>query len=193
MKKSFLVILAMVFMAVTNLSIGQTETKPIENTKQEKKISYSFINEYGIYYGGPRHYYDWSEAIGFTGIFVHGICFNKTKDLIGIGIGFESDNRHGQWMPLFVNYRHYFSEKKMLKPLINVGFGAKLAFYKFYSHWSPEFGEYGSMKIDVVPGMYATLSGGFKVKAFTFTSGAFVRSGGNDFIAGLEVKVGFTF
>ena len=192
MKKSFFMIVAIVFLATLTPSFGQSETKPDEDTKQGKKISYSFINEYGIYFGSAGDYYR-NGSSGFTGIFVNGICFNKTQDLIGIGIGYEGDNRYGYGMPLFVNYRHYFSCNKKLKPLINIGFGAKLYITKSYKYGIVYPGCLISPVIDVVPGMYATFVGGFKVKAFSFTSGAFVKSGGDDFFAGLEVKVGFTF
>ena len=184
MKKSISVIIfAVIFMITPVLSFGQKT----DNTKEEKKISYSFINEYGFYAGG---------TLGFTGVFVNGIRFNKTQDLIGIGIGYESDTR---WsgktnIPIFLNYRHYFSGKKALKPLINVGIGTRLSFlylppYYMYNTVLP-YPYYDEQRI---PGLYATFATGFKVKALSFTSGVFVKSCDKDFFGGVEVKVGFTF
>ena len=180
MKKITLIILAVLFMAMPVLTYAQQESSPKEEPKEEKKISYSFINEYGFYAGG---------TVGFAGVFVNGIRFNKTQDLIGIGLGYEFDIRAGQSMPIYVNYRHYFSHKKILKPLINVGVGARLIFDDYYCYdcWSD------GPSITVMPGLYATIAGGFKVKAFTFTSGAFLKSVQEDFYAGFEVKAGFTF
>ena len=176
MKKITLIILAALFMAMPILTYAQQESSPKEEPKAEKKISYSFINEYGLFVGG---------TVGFTGIFVNGIRFNKTQDLLGIGLGYELDSRAGQSMPIYVNYRHYFPSKNMLKPLINVGIGTRLIIDNL------SWGE--SLDLAVMPGMYATISGGFKVKAFTFTSGAFLKSVQEDFYAGFEIKCGFTF
>ena len=179
MKKITLIIFAALFMAMPILTYAQQESSPKEEPKAEKKISYSFINEYGLFVGG---------TVGFTGVFVNGIRFNKTQDLLGIGLGYELDSRAGQSMPIYVNYRHYFPSKNMLKPLINVGVGARLTFDNYcYDCWG------GKSGITVMPGMYATIAGGFKVKAFTFTSGAFLKSVQEDFYAGFEIKCGFTF
>jgi hypothetical protein len=183
MKKIISTLFAILFMAAPVLSYGQEETKTNENTEKNKKISYSFINEYGYYIGG---------GFGFTGIFVNGIRFNETQDLIGIGLGYEADFRTGQNMPIYVNYRHYFGMKK-LKPLINIGIGTRLTFWESYD-WNYWVDWGGSPKLHVTAGLYGTIAAGFKVKAFSFTSGAFIKSfGAEDFFGGIEVKVGYTF
>jgi len=184
MKKHFLIIIAAVFMAMPLISFGQQETSTNENTDDEKKISYSFINEYGIFAGG---------TFGISGVFVNGIRFNKTQDLIGIGVGYE----FGEWdyIPIFINYRHYFPGKKKLKPLINFAVGTRLTFWTEYIGGGCRDGHcYPYEEKDrVTPGLYATMAAGFKVKTFSFTSGFFLKSWKQDFYGGVEVKVGFTF
>jgi len=188
MKNRFLIFFAIVFMVVPTLSFGQSETKPDENTNQEKKISYSFINEYGTSFGG---------AFGFATVFVNGIRFNKTQDLIGIGVGYEIDTRSENSIPIFVNYRHYFGNKTF-KPLVNVGIGARISIWDEWISY-PYIDYYdgccwGGYPVQrVTPGIYATVAGGFKVKAFSLTSGFFVKSWNDEYFAGFEVKVGFTF
>ena len=183
MKNFSLIIFAAILMATPMLSFGQQETSTNENT--EKNISYSFINEYGFSIGG---------TFGFTSVFINGIRFNKTQDLIGIGIGYEADYRSEQSLPIFVNYRHYFpamGKKKQLQPLVNIGLGVRISFWEewFYGSW----GWYGYSKQRVTPGLYATIASGFKVKAFSFTSGFFMKSWNDEYFGGVEVKVGFTF
>ncbi|MCL2435638.1 MAG: hypothetical protein FWD09_05820, partial [Lentimicrobiaceae bacterium] len=92
MKKFILIIFAAILMAMPTIIFGQQETSTKENTEKEKTISYSFINEYGFYGGG---------TFGGAGIFVNGIRFNKTQDMIGIGIGYEADFRSSQSIPIF--------------------------------------------------------------------------------------------
>ena len=195
MKKIFLIIFAILLMAMPMLSFGQQGTSTKEDTPTEKKISYSFINEYGFFAGG---------TFGFTGIFVNGIRFNKTQDLIGIGIGYEADFRSEQSIPIFFNYRHYFPGKRKLQPLVNIGLGMRISFWKewglMYDIWYDEWNEiwydnwsYVNPKQRVTPGLYATMAAGFKVKAFTFTSGFFMKSWNGEYFGGVEVKVGFTF
>jgi hypothetical protein len=184
MKKFFLIVFAAVFMAIPLFSFGQTETINANN-EPEKKISYSFINEYGTFLGG---------TFGFTGVFVNGIKFNKTQDMIGIGIGYEYDSESEQSIPIFFNYRHYFPGKRALKPLVNIGAGIRISFWeKFISHNSGG-GWSGWYETQIYPGLYLTMAAGFRVKAFSFTSGFFMKSCGVDnFFGGVEVKVGFTF
>jgi hypothetical protein len=190
MRKITFIIFTIFIMTMPVLSYGQNETKIEEKKITEKKISYSFINEYGYYFGG---------GFGFTGIFVNGIRFNKTQDLIGIGLGYEADTRNGQNIPIYVNYRHYFCGNKKLKPLINVGFGTRLTLEKYscYSIYDDYYGYHidcFSPHIRIKAGIYSTLAAGFNVRAFSLTSGVFFKTYGlEDIYAGLEVKVGFTF
>ena len=184
MKKSIsFITFAVIFMIAPALCFGQKT----DSTKAEKKISYSFINEYGFYVGG---------TFGFTGVFVNGIRFNQTQDLLGIGIGYEADSRVGQSIPVYFNYRHYFSGKKAFKPLVNVGIGTRLGlrkeYYYPYDLYDPYYYVYKS-KTRITAGLYTTVAAGFKIKALSFTSGIFVKSCEDDFYGGVEVKVGFTF
>jgi len=214
MKKITLIVFAIIFLATPLLSFGQEETKIKEKSESDQKcsISYTFINEYGLYAGG---------AIGFTGIFVNGIRFNKTQDVIGLGLGYEVDSRstysnyyeNGYWhnkqsdspqsIPIFVNYRHYFPGKRALKPLVNIGLGTRISFWKEWTGWNVPYyiddvymydiWYSGNKEQQVRAGLYATMAAGFKVKVFSFTSGFFMKSMGKDFFGGVEVKVGITF
>jgi hypothetical protein len=194
MKKIFLIIFAIIFLVIPFFSFGQSETDKGENLQSESKIVYSFINEYGFSLGG---------TFGFTGIFVNGIRFTKTQDLIGIGIGYEWDSQSEQSLPIFINYRHYFPAKRILKPLVNIGAGIRISFWDEWISWNePWFDEYGNYWHDrwygysesrITPGLYLTMAAGFKVKAFSFTSGFFLKSCEKNFFGGVEAKVGFTF
>jgi len=194
MKKNFLIIISAILLAVPAISYGQQETSTKETSDNEKKISYSFINEYGMFGGG---------TFGFTGIFVNGIRFNKTQDLLGIGVGYEADFKSEQSVPIFINFRHYFPGKKKLKPLVNIGIGLRISFWQEWHSWNePYYDEYGNYWYDqwygysesrITPGLYATMAAGFKVKALSFTSGLFLKSWNNEYFGGVEAKIGFTF
>ena len=202
MKKFILIIFAAILMAMPTIIFGQQETSTKENTEKEKTISYSFINEYGFYGGG---------TFGGAGIFVNGIRFNKTQDMIGIGIGYEADFRSSQSIPIFFNYRHYFPGrgKKNLQPLVNIGLGMRISFWEKWTYWTEPcdnencryYGYYyehyehwfSSSVQRVTPGLYVTMAAGFKVKALSFTSGFFMKSWNNEYFGGIEAKVGFTF
>ena len=213
MKKIALTIFAIIFLATPLLSFGQEETSTKEKFEGEEKcnISYTFINEYGFYAGG---------TIGFTGVFVNGIRFNKTQDIIGLGLGYELDSKSTyseyyengwyykhtsdpQSIPIFVNYRHYFPGKRALKPLVNFGIGTRISFWKEWTSWGEPYyiddvyvydiWHNGTHEQQVGVGLYATMAAGFKVKSFSFTSGFFMKSMDKDFFGGVEVKVGITF
>ena len=161
--------LAIIFILVSVFCFGQETPKIDENFPKEKNISYSFITEHGMYMW-------WA---GYAGVFVNGICFNKTQDLAGIGIGLEYDIASGPSYPIFLNYRHYFPNKAKLEPLINIAVGTRLC--AWYS-WQPS-----------MLGLYTTVASGFRVKSFSFSSGLFVKSLNSDFFAGFEIKLGYTF
>jgi len=192
MKKLSIFVFA-VLMAVPFVSFGQNETKTTENSKPEKFASYTFINEYGIYFG---------NTVGFTSIFVNGVRFNKTQDVLGIGIGYEidtyPDSYHSgvdgaQNVPIFFNYRHYFQGKRALKPLVNIATGIRLNFWTqhYYYDWWGHYSHFTEQRASL--GFYGTVAAGFKVKALSFTSGFFLKSWNEFFYGGMEVKVGFTF
>jgi hypothetical protein len=209
MKRITSISIAILMLAIHTVSFGQSEIKTDVNNEPEKRIVYTFINEYGFYAG---------NAFGFTGVFVNGIRFTKTQDVIGIGIGYEIGTdpyqtkyfdypyyyntvENAQHIPVFVNFRHYFPGKKAFKPLVNVAIGTRISFWKeSYWNWcyidepwnhSPYY--CGEPKQRVVAGLYATAAAGFKVKTFSFTSGLFVKSWNAKYFGGFEMKVGFTF
>lgn len=179
-KITLFAILAILFMVSPVLSYGQEKTTTNENTEKETIVSYTFINEYGGYLGGN---------IGFTGVFVNGICFNKTQNLLGIGIGYEVDTQSELNFPIYFNYRHYFHSKRILKPHINVGIGTRMSIWDKY-YW---YDYYSESKQQCTFGLYATIAAGFRVKAFSFSSGFFLKSCDGYFFGGIEVKTGFTF
>ncbi|MCL1850574.1 MAG: hypothetical protein FWF70_04105 [Bacteroidetes bacterium] len=208
MKKTAVTIFAILFLAIPFLSFGQKETSTDEKTKTECKFSYALINEYGFFAGG---------SVGFTGIFVNGIRFNKTQDVIGLGVGYEVDTKpssssyyrdfesksveNAQSIPIFVNYRHYFPGKRALKPLVNFAIGTRINFWKEYYYYYEPWWEYPDLyprqytkeSQEVNAGLYGTIAAGFKVKAFSFTSGFFLKSWNKEYFGGVEVKVGYTF
>ena len=158
--------------------------------QQEKKIAYNFINEYGFFIG---------KQIGWTGVFVNGISI-KQNDNIGIGIGYGLNSGSFQEVPIFLNYRHYFDRGRKLKPLINIAAGAALHFWT-EERSVPIYDGHGYVYHDYIEenkhgvGVYATIAGGFRVKALSFTGGFFFRTFPNvkGFSGGIEAKVGYTF
>ena len=155
---------------------------------QSKNMTYSFINEYGLFFGGGEA----DATIGLTGVFVNGVKWNQ--HFFGIGVGYESDVFSGQSIPMYFNYRYFFKTDQKFKPLVNFGVGAR------FSYWSDDmivgYDPYGyPMYQDVQKsafGFYSTIAAGFTKNAFSFTSGLFLKSVADDFIAGFEVKAGFT-
>lgn len=145
-----------------------------EANEKEKKVSYAFIAEHGMYLG---------FNIAYTDVFVNGICFNKTQNIIGIGVGAEFDVIDRLSIPIYVNYRCYFPSKTNIKPLINIAVGTRLTSQYSYSEcivnrtWKPDF--------------YSTIASGFRIKGFSFTSGLFVKSFKNNFFGGIEIKLGY--
>ena len=153
--------------------------------QQEKNIAYNFINEYGFFVG---------KNVGWTGVFVNSIAF-KQNDLLGLGVGYGLNTASFQEVPIYLNYRHYFDLGKKLKPCINVAAGVGLHFrdtddYVFHD----ESGNKGEVK-PFGAGLYATIAGGFRVKALSFTGGFFFRTfpARKGFSGGIEAKVGYTF
>ncbi len=178
--------LAALLLASQTVSAQSSDQTP----SSDKKISYNMINEYGFFVGG---------ILGVNGTFVNSIKFNRTNDLLGIGVGYSIDSDNGQGIPMFLNYRHYFDRPRALKPLINIAVGTTFNFWS-RDYWLDEtyYGDYGYYE----PvrghgfGLYSTISSGFKVKAFSFTAGFFLRTSpiyNNAFNGGIDVKVGYTF
>jgi hypothetical protein len=197
MKKNVFFTLMMAVLLLASQSVNAQSTN--SNPAPEKKVSYNMINEYGFFLGG---------VCGVTGTFVNSIKFNRTNDLIGIGVGYSFDSDNGQGIPMFLNYRHYFERPRALKPLINIAAGTTFNFWT-RDYWTMDDiyyddldrddivdpGYYGSVKGRGF-GLYATIASGFKVKAFSFTAGFFLRTSpiyNNAFSGGIDVKVGYTF
>lgn len=151
-----------------------------------KKVQYNFINEYGGFFG---------KNVGFTGVFINGVILNNL-DAIGLGVGYGINTATFQEVPLFVNYRHYFDRGRKLMPCINVALGASFHFWEDQIYWYDEHGYYNYDYINKHGvGLYGTVAGGFRVKAFSFTGGFFFRTfpSDNSFNGGIEVKAGYTF
>lgn len=158
--------------------------------QQDKKITYNFINEYGFFVG--RH-------VGWTGVFINGIAI-KGNDAVGLGVGYGLNTATFQEVPLFLNYRHYFDRGKKLKPLINVAAGLAFHFWDedvlvpYMNQYGYESTRWETQNKRAV-GLYATIAGGFRVKALSFSGGFFFRTfpGENGFNGGIEAKIGYTF
>ena len=65
--------LAALLLASQTVSAQSSDQTP----SSDKKISYNMINEYGFFVGG---------ILGVNGTFVNSIKFNRTNDLLGIGV-----------------------------------------------------------------------------------------------------------
>lgn len=179
--KKIILLIAIVISITINSTYAQNENK---------NITYSFINEYGLFFGGGEA----DATIGLSGVFVNGIKMND-QHFFGIGLGYETDVMSGQSIPIFLNYRYFFHSDHKLKPLVNFGLGTR------FSYWSDEeivgYDPYYGYPIyqevqKSAFGFYSTIAAGFTINSFSFTSGLFLKSMSKDFIAGFEVKAGFT-
>lgn len=198
--KRFVILSALV------LFCGTLTLSAQENT--EKKLSYNIINEYGFYLGGSS----WGNNLGFEGVFINSMLFNRTQDLLGIGLGYSADFFAGHGIPMFLNYRHYFDRGRAVKPLVNIAAGSTFIFganynldYEYYENDEPVT----TVRKKSGFGLYATVASGFRVKAFTFSAGFYLKSvpsfnyfymdnyqstrPANLFNGGVQVKLGFTF
>ena len=168
-------IFAAIFIMMPVLNFGQEIATANESDAKKKKVSYAFINEFG-------NSFDNKGSIKYVSVFLNNICFNKTKDCIGIGTGFESE---WEWdfysIPVYANYRHYFTSKTNLKPLVNIAVGHRFNF----------------SRDRYLPGLYSVVATGFRVNAFSLTSGIFIKSmkerfsSKEEFSFGIEIKAGF--
>ena len=145
--KRTLIFLSMLFL------LGSTQFATAQEEASQSKVSHNLINEYGFFIGSDG---------GFTGVFINSIKFNKSNDLIGIGIGYEASTLAGQAIPLFFNYRHYFDRGRKLMPLFNIAVGTH--YYFGYDNFHYDY----SGNTIVEPrgfGLYGTIGSGFIVKA----------------------------
>lgn len=171
MKKITIIIVSIFFLIFSDLKAQQTE---------QADFKYTFINEYGLFFGSG----DRISTIGLTGVFVNGVKIYNTH-FVGIGIGYESDVVSGQSIPIFFNYRYFFPSVKRIKPFMNIAAGGR------FSYWNSYDNMYGDIQKNAF-GLYSTLAAGFNSYAFSLSSGFFVKSVGTRFMAGFEVKAGFT-
>jgi hypothetical protein len=202
MKKSiFFVLLATLLTCSSAFAqSGSTQTNPTP-----KNLSYNFIMEFGNYLG--------NNTFGFTGVAINSLSL-KDRNLIGIGVGYEANISNDYYydvsnyytidnetiIPIFFNFRHYFDRpEKTVKPLVNFAVGTRLCFTELsnyvetYDPLTGYYSGYTSYLTKFTPGFYATMTAGFKAKAFSFTSGFFCKSDYNGFSSGIEVKMGLTF
>jgi len=142
-----------------------------DTTATDKKISYSFITEHGLCLG--------NDITGYEGILVNGVRINRTQDEIGIGTGCEYGITGILAVPIFANYRHYFPSKTNLKLFLNFSAGTRIGSLYLESTWKS--------------GLYTVVTTGFTVKAFSFSSGFYVKSFDGMFFSGIEIKLGCTF
>lgn len=190
-------------LVLTSLSLSAQD-----DANTGKKISYNMINEYGCFFGGGS----WGSNIGFEGTFVNSILFNRTQDLLGIGLGYSIDLSAGHGIPIFLNYRHYFDRGRALKPLVNIAVGTTFIFGFLYADEPSYYNGYNYPDCeskDTGFGLYATIASGFRVKAFSFAAGFYLRSApvlnyittengysckwDRAYNGGIQIKVGYTF
>jgi len=187
---------------------------------QDKKVSYNMINEYGFYLGGGSQCGVQQTNLGFEGLLINSILFNRTQDLLGIGLGYSVDICAGHGVPMFLNYRHYFDRGKNIKPLVNIAAGATFIFSGNFDYYDDYYnGQYYNGTIYDYPeadknktgwGLYATIASGFRYKALSFAAGFYLRSNpinhyvldatghyqlerSKAFNGGIQVKLGYTF
>jgi hypothetical protein len=180
MKKIAITLVAILFLGIS-----------LQAQTEKKCCSYSFINEYGFYFGGIGY----NPTVGLTGVFINGVKLFD-QDIIGLGIGYETDDNVTQSIPVFLNYRHIFKSSNALKPIVNFAFGTRLSFWETENiigydpiYLSPI---YGDPINNHSLGLYSTISAGFNVHAFSLTSGFFFKTVSKNYYAGFEVKVGYT-
>lgn len=174
MKKiSLLLLLLLGIVSIPNLSNAQTNND---------SGRLSIISEYGPFFG--------RNTIGFTGIFVTGYTFPNQKEMLGLGLGYETAVDYGQGFPIFLNFRHTFRPDKLFTPFVNVAIGTRyrLADYYYYFDYMPTIYNETSF------GYYMVISSGFQARKFTFNGGMFFKSVADDeFYVGLEIKCGYKF
>lgn len=169
MKKITIIIVSLFILCSTNLKAQEI---PV--------YKYSFINEYGFFLGSGNSF----TTVGSTGVFINGVTVND-KFFMGIGLGYESDSESGQSVPIFLNYRYFLPSNSTFKPFLNFAFGSRFSYWTVYENYWMNPTQKSAF------GLYSTLGGGFNKHAFSFSSGLFVKSIGNNFFGGFEVKAGF--
>ena len=125
------------------------------NAQEEtSKINYANISEGGIITASPR-------GVALEATSINGLSINKHHVLgLGFGIGISYNQSYvgngAAYTPIFVNYRYYFKPDRTFTPHINTAIGGLLT-------------EDGG-------GLYVTITAGFRVKRFSFSSGISMMS-----------------
>lgn len=169
MKKIAIIIATVLVLCSSNIKAQENPT-----------YKYSFINEYGFFLGSGNYY----TNIGLTGVFINGVTVNN-KFFMGIGLGYETDDESGQSVPVFLNYRYFLPSNSTLKPFLNFAIGSRFSYWTVYDNYWMDPVQKSAF------GFYSTLGGGFNKHAFSFSSGLFLKSIGDNFFGGFEVKAGF--
>lgn len=169
MKKIAIIIATISLICVSNIKAQEDPT-----------YKYSFINEYGIFLGSGNHF----TTVGLTGVFINGVTINE-KFFMGIGLGYESDNESGQSVPIFLNYRYFLPSNSTFKPFLNFAIGSRFSYWTVSDYYWMDPVQKSAF------GIYSTLGAGFNKHAFSFSSGLFLKSIGDNFFGGFEVKAGF--
>lgn len=120
-------------------------------SKNESKeaITYSGITEFGFYSVSP-----W--GISFEATTVNGFTMDKHNHFgLGVGMGYNIyspyKHRNTAYMPVFMNYRYCFTPNKKFSPHVNVSLGGVM--------------------VEDGGGVYTSLTMGFRIKKFSFSSG----------------------
>jgi len=145
--------IALLFALFSNVSFSQEQ----ENVNS-KSFSYSNITEGGFFATSPKEY-----ALEVTTI--HGFSVNDKHHLgFGFGIGIITNysiqnspyfsyyyKASNVYIPMFVNYRYYFSIDRKLTPHFNIALGG--------------------VDMQNGNGVYSSIAMGFRVKKFSLSSG----------------------
>ena len=119
-----------------------------QENESSETFKYSNITEFGLFSVSP-----WGISVEATT--VNGFAMDKHNHFgLGIGMGWsvlKSYEYGTAYMPVFVNYRYYFTPDKKFSPHANVSLGGVM--------------------VEDGGGGYASLTMGFKVKKFSFSSG----------------------
>jgi len=130
------------FIAFLSVSVSLSA----QDNEKIVKYAYSNITEMGCFMEDP-------EYISIEMITVNGFSIDK-KHHLGIGLGFGTGDIFdltSSYIPLFFNYRLYFSPEKKRSPHVNIAAGG--------------------LVVNGGGGIYSSLTIGFKAGRFSFSSG----------------------
>ncbi|MDL2309407.1 hypothetical protein LJC53_07485 [Bacteroidales bacterium OttesenSCG-928-C03] len=200
-----LLLLLTVFLTLQSFA---QEDKSADNLREVKKYAYQIIGELDLlnmgasfYLKDPYHRYNQTSfdiSISLIGFNLINNMVYKDKVSVGLGAGIQLMFPEGEMRyPLFVDFRYYFTEKK-ITPFINVGAGT--IFIVHYTRW--ELFGVGDAIFRYKPGLYLNCSGGFKYKHFQLNAGInltayewmhYNPAYGNTLSLHFVIKAGFNF